>query len=286
MELNRPGATIFIPDDAESEIALARVTHLGVGAHQDDLEIMAYHGIATCFHNPAGWFAGITCTDGGGSPRAGAYAAYSDEQMRGVRKHEQNKAAMLGEYSVMAQLDYPSSEVKRPPRTDLEDDLERLLRAMQPQVIYTHNPADRHDTHVGVMLSLINAIRRMPPEQRPHTVYGCEVWLDLDWLPDDDKIALDVSAHEGLAAALVGVFDSQVAGGKRYDLATLGRRRANATYYQSHQLDMADQLWFAMDLSRLVHDDRLGVIEYVGSLLDRFGQDVRDRLETCCGSGD
>jgi len=283
MELNNPGATIFVPDGAEPGVALERVTHLGVGAHQDDLEIMAYHGIAECFHNPSGWFAGITCTDGAGSPRAGSYSVYSDEQMRGVRKHEQNKAAMLGEYSAMVQLDYPSSQVKVPPRADLEDDLERLLRVMRPQVIYTHNPADGHDTHVGVMLSLIGAIRRMPSEQRPRTVYGCEVWLDLDWLPDGDKIALDVSAHEGLAAALVGVFDSQVEGGKRYDLATLGRRRANATYYQSHQIDMADQLWFAMDLSPLIHNDALDVIEYVGTLLDRFRQDVRDRLETCRG---
>ena len=282
MDLNNPGAKIFIPDEAAPDAALARVTHLGVGAHQDDLEIMAYHGIAECFHNPAGWFAGITCTDGAGSPRDGAYAAYSDEQMRLVRKHEQNKAAMLGEYSVMVQLDYPSSQVKLPARAGLEDDLARLMRAMQPRVIYTHNPADRHDTHVGVMLSVISAIRRLPSGQRPRTVYGCEVWLDLDWLPDGDKIALDVSAHAGLAAALVGVFDSQVAGGKRYDLATLGRRRANATYYQSHEVDMADQLWFAMDLSPLAHDDELDVIEYVGNLLDRFGHNVRDRLETFC----
>jgi LmbE family N-acetylglucosaminyl deacetylase len=283
MKLNNQGATIFIPDKTEPEVALARVTHLGVGAHQDDLEIMAYHGIAECFRNPAGWFAGITCTNGGGSPRAGAYAAYTDEQMCLVRQHEQNKAAMVGEYSAMVQLDYPSAEVKRPPRANLESDLERLLRVMRPDVIYTHNPADRHDTHIGVMLSLLRAIRRLPAEHRPNTVYGCEVWLDLDWLPDPDKIALDVSAHEGLAAALVGVFDSQVAGGKRYDLATLGRRRANATYYQSHEIDMADQLWFAMDLSPLVRDDTLDVISYVGNLLDRFGHDVRQRLESCHG---
>ena len=35
-------------------------------------------------------------------------------------------------------------------------------------------------------------------------------------------------------AALIGVFDSQIAGGKRHDLAVLGRRRANATYNASH----------------------------------------------------
>ena len=60
-------------------------------------------------------------------------------------------------------------------------------------------------------------------------------------------------------------------------------RRANATYYQSHEIDMADQLWFAMDLSPRVRDDTLDVISYVGDLLDRFGDEVRQRLESCHG---
>jgi hypothetical protein len=46
---------------------------------------------------------------------------------------------------------------------------------------------------------------------------------------------------------------------------------------------MADQLWFAMDLSPLAQDDDLDVIDYVGSLLDRFGDGVRGRLASCCG---
>jgi hypothetical protein len=57
-------------------------------------------------------------------------------------------------------------------------------------------------------------------------VLGCEVWRDLDWLLDSDKVALDSSAKPELAAALLKVFDSQISGGKRYDLATLGRRAA------------------------------------------------------------
>jgi len=60
------------------------------------------------------------------------------------------------------------------------------------------------------------------------------VWRDLDWLVDSDKAPFDVSEHENLQAALLGVFDSQIAGGKRYDLASMGRRRANATYFESH----------------------------------------------------
>ena len=69
---------------------------------------------------------------------------------------------------------------------------------------------------------------------------------------DDDKVAFDVTAHENLQAALLGVFDSQICGGKRYDLATMGRRRAHATYYASHGTDVAEGLTFAMDLTPLV----------------------------------
>jgi len=83
-------------------------------------------------------------------------------------------------------------------------------------------------------LRAIAALRSVREETRPRAVYGCEVWRDLDWLPDQDKRPLPVSARSNIAAALVGVFDSQVSGGKRYDLATAGRRLAHATYFASH----------------------------------------------------
>ena len=45
---------------------------------------------------------------------------------------------------------------------------------------------------------------------------------------DDQKVGLDVSGHENVQNALLGVFDSQICGGKRYDLSAMGRRRAHA----------------------------------------------------------
>jgi hypothetical protein len=48
--------------------------HLAVSAHQDDIEIMAYHGILACFQNPDLWFSAVTVTNGSGSPRADLYA--------------------------------------------------------------------------------------------------------------------------------------------------------------------------------------------------------------------
>jgi LmbE family N-acetylglucosaminyl deacetylase len=278
MSLSQPRASILVPDGAPVEAALARITHLGIGAHQDDLEIMAFHGIRECYGRSDKHFGGITCTDGGGSARVGAYAGYSDEAMKVVRAREQNKAAHLGDYGVMIQLAHPSASVKAPASTELRDDLLTLLAHMRPQVVYTHNPADKHDTHIGVFVSVLDALRALPAERRPDRVLGCEVWRGLDWMLDADKVVLDVGGREHLFHALVGLFDSQIAGGKRYDLATLGRARANATFHESHHADAAELLWFAMDLTPLVRDPTLDLIEFVDRHLNAFVHDVRARL--------
>jgi hypothetical protein len=104
------------------------------------------------------------------------------------------------------------------------------------------------------------------------------VWRDLDWMVDADKVVFDISAHENLQAALLGVFDSQICGGKRYDLATMGRRRANATYYASHSTDVATGMIFAMDLTPLIEGPDMSIRAYVREFTERFVQEVTGRL--------
>ncbi len=278
MHLHQTRSEIFIPDGHPESDALARITHLGIGAHQDDLEFMAFHGILNCFARDDQWFGGVTCTDGAGSSRAGHYAQYSDPHMMTIRRQEQNTAAIIGGYAAMIQLDYPSRSVKSPTEHELQDDLFAILCASQPSVVYTHNPADKHDTHIGVTVAALQAMRQMPADQRPKQVIGCEVWRNLDWLPDDHKVLMDVSGRDNLAAALNGVFDSQIAGGKRYDLATLGRRAANATFFNSHATDAATQLIFGLDLTPLVADDTTDIASYVCDLINEFNADVRHKL--------
>jgi LmbE family N-acetylglucosaminyl deacetylase len=278
MKFHNPNASVFVPDGKAAEGAFHRVTHLGIGAHQDDLEIMAFHGIEQCFNSPDCSFGAVTCTNGGGSPRAGEYAAYSDADMAALRRREQEKAAVIGSYGVLVQLNYTSAEVKNVKGGHVQDDLAKILKAVRPEIVYTHNPADKHETHVAVVLTALAAIRALAPADRPKVVFGCEVWRNLDWMSDEDKVPMDVSAHEGLAMALIGVYDSQVAGGKRYDIATLGRRRANATYFQSHETDKADQLWFAMNLTPLVKDVSLDIADFVLGHIDKFRRDVADNL--------
>src|SRR4029450_877785 len=105
----------------------------------------------------------------------------------------------------MIQLDYPSRAAKDPADTRLREDLAAILAAARPRVVYTHNPADKHDTHIAGGVPVIQAIRPLPMEQRPEAVHGCEVWRDLDWMSDGEKLVHDVSGHDNLAAAINGL---------------------------------------------------------------------------------
>ena len=278
MKFHLDTAEIYVPDHAPLEKALSRTTHLCLAAHQDDIEIMAAQPILECFQQRDKWFTGVVVTDGRGSPRDSLYKDYSDEEMRLVRFKEQRKAAYVGEYAAQVMLDYPSKVIKDSSRQEPVDDFVRLLRATRPEVVYTHNLADKHDTHVAVALRAIEALRRLDEAERPARLLGCEVWRALDWIVDSDKVLLNVSEHENLQSALLGVFDSQIVGGKRYDLASMGRRRANATYFESHGVDITTGLSYAMDMTPLMNDASKSPADFVQEFIQRFAQDVAERI--------
>ncbi len=274
----RSDAEIFVPDGLAPEAALARTTHLAVGAHQDDIEFMALQGVLDCFGRTDRWFCGAVVTDGAGSPRSGPYADVTDVGMMAIRRAEQKKAAVVGEYGACVLLSHPSGRVKDPQETAVVEDLRRLLRATRPDVIYTHNPADKHDTHVATFLRLLAALRSLPMDERPRAFYGCEVWRALDWLNDDEKATADVGRRPNLGAALSSVYDSQIAGGKRYDAAVAGRRLANATFLESHAVDATDALAYMIDLSPLLADDALDPAAFISAAIRRFEDEVRGRI--------
>lgn len=275
MKFNLDTAEIFVPDALPAEEALARTTHLCISAHQDDIEIMAAGSILECFQREDKWFTGVVVTDGHGSPRNGMYEKYTDEEIRQVRFKEQCKAAVVGEYAAQIMLDHPSKVVKDGNNAAPMDDVVAILRATHPQVVFTHNLADKHETHVAVVMRVIAAIRSLSKDERPQKLYGCEVWRDLDWMLDRDKTIFDLSQQENLQAALLGVYDSQISGGKRYDLASLSRRRANATYFASHDVDAATGMSYAMDLSPLIANPELDIHTYVQGFIDHFAQEVK-----------
>lgn len=278
MKFSRADADVFSPDGAPATTALARTTHLCVAAHQDDIEIMAHAGIAACYERGDRYFTGVVVTNGAGSPRTGRYANFSDDEMRSARREEQRRAAVLGKYNLLLQLAHPSADVKKPGHPGLHADLVAVFSGCAPEVVYLHNPADKHDTHVAVLTRCLEALRTLPAAKRPRQVLGCEVWRDLDWLVDGDKIALDASARPELAEALLKIFDSQISGGKRYDLATLGRRAANATFHTSHATDGKAAITWAMDLTPLLADDTVSLLDYTLARIERLRADVAARL--------
>ena len=278
MVLNRE-AVIFVPDGEKEEVALSRVTHLAIAAHQDDIEFMAYAPIAECFNREDAWFAGVVTADGAGSPRSGIYANYTDADMKAIRVREQKKAAYVGEYSVQILLGHTSAQIKDKRDAEIIAEYREIIRAMRPRYVYLHNLADKHDTHVATAMKALAALRSMEERELPQKVYGCEVWRNLDWLCDAEKVCLDCGAHPNLSRALSGVFDSQIEGGKRYDVAAEGRRAANATFSESHACDTYSALNYAMDLTPLVYDKRLDAGEFIRGSIRRFEEQVLEKIK-------
>lgn len=255
MQLDAPHLDIYVPDGTATEAALRRTTHLAIAAHADDLELMAAEGILTCFDSTERWFTGVVVTDGTGGPRTAQTGALDPNEVRRRRASEQRRAAELGAYSAVIQLGFSSDAIKRRDALDCERAINAFVEILErapPEVLYTHDLTDKHDTHVAVALRVIEACRRLPLQARPARVIGCEVWRGLDWLVDSDKVLMPLDDREELQLALIATFSSQIQDGKRYDLGALGRRRANATFSESHHNDRHRGLAFGSDLTPLL----------------------------------
>lgn len=277
---SQPGAEIFIPDGAPEAEALARVKSLIVGAHQDDVEFMGFPLIRDAYGMGTPTLAAVVMSNGAGSPRAGVYADCTDEQMQEIRRQEQRLAAQIGRYAAMFQLRFTSKALRDPSNPAPASELAALLQAMKPETVFTHNFADKHNTHIGTAINVVRAIRLLPKADRPKRLLGGEIWRSLDWVSDKEKVRLDAGGRDALAAALMGVYDSQIAGGKRYDLATFGRRRANATYGESHAVDDLEQVAYAIDMTPMIEDDTLSPMDFIQGFVDRFVDELRETIRS------
>jgi len=278
LSLIHPASEIYFPKSPGDDLRLAKTTHLGIGAHQDDLEILAMHGILDAYDNSDRFFTGVTVTDGRGAPRPDAYKAFDDDVFCRIRCTEQKKAADIGHYNAQFLLNHPSHALKSGDHRDVIEDLKQILTATNPSTIYTHNLADKHDTHVAVALCVIQALRTLTPPLSNLKIFGCEIWRGLDWLMDDEKVIMDVSKYVDLQKNLLEVYESQVSGGKRYDLAAIGRQQANATFLESRQVDKADRVIYAMDLTPLVRHPDMDINQYLINTIQNFTSDVTERI--------
>ena len=277
MKFAQTHADLFVPGGGSLASTLASTTHLGIGAHPDDLEIMAFPGICACRGQKNLRFSGVVATNGAGSPRSGSSEKLSMAELVKARREEQRNAAVLGGYATILQLAHPSSEIRGAGRNALTADLLEILKDAKPKVVYLHNPADRHETHVAVLLASLAALRQLPPTDRPAEIYGCEVWGDLDWVPAERVIRLPCPAPADFGPSLLRVFRSQV-DGKRYDLAAAGRRRAQATLADAYSADQAEEVVLALDLKPLVENPKVTLAEFVSSLTGEFQKQTLERI--------
>ena len=275
IKFKNAGADFYIPSGNLCD--LEKIDHLAICAHQDDAEIMAFQGIKACLPPSNKKFMAVVVTDGAGSARSGEYAGVTNDEMIAIRRAEQRKAADIGRYGACLQLNYKSSVIKTK-NADFESDILTLFTKISPKIVYIHNIFDKHATHVAVFLNTINALKTLPKDKRPEKIYACEVWRGLDWLPDDKKVYFDVThKNDELITELLGAFKSQVVGGKRYDLATIGRWLANATYSRSHEVDDAKRVALGMDLTNLIYLNG-DILEYANGILSDFSKGILDNL--------
>ena len=261
---------------------LSRTTHLGIGAHPDDLEIMAAHGIISCFDRDDLWFGGVILTDGAGSPRSPQTQALSESEFIHARENEQLAASQLGQYSFVKCLRLSSTNLKSRDNQVPVDEIKKILLETLPSVIYLHNPFDRHDTHVAACGLSLRALWEIRDIHQPEKIYGCEVWRDLDWLPDSVKSVLDLSKHEDLQRKLISCFSSQIADAKRYDVGTMGRRQGHATFSESKSLDQISLATYALDLTPVVQSDSFDLKGFTDEILNSFLKETRRAIDQFC----
>lgn len=269
---------LYIPDAVPEEQAWKRVTHLAIGAHQDDLEFMAFPAISECYREGKRGFFGIVLTDGVGSIRGSGDGGYSDREFAQIRRDEQRRAASLGNYGGIYQLAASSDELRTNPGR-IGEEIVELIKRLRPQEILLHSPFDKHKTHLAALVASLEALRRCAAACIPRRVIGCEVWRGHDWLPDARKLVLDASFDPSFATRLFEQFQSQIGPGKRYGDATIGRWLANATFYQPRAKDLHSRVSYGVDLTELVNDQSVSLAAFIQRHLDEFAVDVQTAWE-------
>lgn len=279
MDISNKVPDFFVFDHVSIEDAFKRITHMSIGAHPDDLEIMSYDGILKCYKQKDKWFFGVVVTDGANILKNNVYETFSNDEIKKIRKQEQIEAAKIGKYGLLTLMNHQSDDVKDAKNELIINELYELINKAKPEVLYTHNVIDRHDTHLGLAIKVIKAIRKMDKKDRPKKLYGCEVWRNLDFLMNEDKISFDTSGNNHLESKILKVFKSQIHKGKSYDLATIGRRQAHATFGESHVIDQSKNISLAIDMTALIEDEHLDIVSFTVNLMNHVVKDVKERIE-------
>ncbi len=241
---------------------------MAIGAHPDDCEIIGIKGIAD-----KQFFAVIVTHGATMKDDVSKYNKTIHE-----RACEQASAAALGQYLGYSMLGYDSTDILTY-NTDLIDDLTTLLLKLKPETIYTHCLSDKHSTHVAVAYHVIRALQLLPIANKPTRVYGCEVWRDLDWVDDADKVLIDTSDSQDLQYKLLQCFTSQTTS-KDYPKAVIARQNAHAVFQDAYASKTQDGVLIAIDLTLLIYRKKEHIKPFIERQINTFKDDVITRINT------
>ncbi len=236
-----------------------------IGAHKDDVEIMAFDGIIKGLD---GGFVAVVLTSGSTCPKGEMLKDLSPKEISALRTNEQLEASKIGKYAGLYLIEKESPELQNYDEQLVHSLCEILQANRGMDTVYIHSPFDRHKTHRRAFDVAIDAFRMLDKADLPRKVYACEVWGSLDWYNGKYRTEFVLDGHEQLAYDLMSCFKSQNQA-KRYDLAVGARRQANATFGDGHALDMAKSVALALDVTDLVCG-KVEKEEFIDSCLAEF----------------
>ena len=279
------------------ENALTHATDIAVGAHPDDVEIMA-GGILLNDQKigaPTKWLS-VIVTNGAASNSVlvGDTSTKTPQERTAMRQHEQREAARLTNTPVI-QYKYHSAVTNgfmgAAKKEEATAALETLFAAT-PNVarIYGHNPLDKHDTHLGVLACMVGALRRTAKDN-PHltNVYGMEVWgglsgvepeLTLFPITDEVSKAGEETVLEKLGR-VIGVYVSQIEGQARdYAKTTIARLIGHGGYVTNPFLSQPPEgMMLGLDMTELVQNQDLTLGQYAKVVLEKAALQKIAQLE-------
>jgi hypothetical protein len=250
---------IYIPIEESNLLAvsdkeaLVRTTHLCIGACQEDIEIIAYHGIAECYNKPNKWFTEVVVTDEIGSSQNGIYADFTEEQIKQIRCQGRIKTAESSKYNMSIQLGYSGDFIKCNSYSSVTMDLLTIFSECSPDIIYLHQSIDKNDTRVAVFTHCINALRQLPADKKPKMVIGSEIWENFYYI--DNNLIRECNLNNRAE--------------KNY---------VNAIYNASHSIDGCQKITLTMNLVPLINDPSLSILDDTMNFIDQFKNDVKTRL--------
>ena len=252
---------------------------LAIGAHHDDIEVMAMDGILKAYGSKKYSFYACVLSDGAHFSKMGKYSDISDKEMIETRNQEQIRASQIGEYANLVFLKHTREDIENNEKDVVIKNIQKVILEVQPDVVYTHNIFDKGDIHTLTAIRVIEAILGLEEDKRPRLLYGCEIFRSLDWLPDKYKVVFDLSENKELQSRLIGVYDTRMEQSRNYNKAVVGRKLAHATFGNSNSsIDEEKLIWYGINLTPVIQKG-ITLDEYCVKILNDFNKELLEYIK-------